>query len=146
MRATPPWKIIKMRAQAQPTRTNSLTTQNTFKFKCFDIPINFFLLLQLGTNLRNFCFGVWSFGAGSLELGSPQLNATRRDNKIIHRRHLETISISHKKPGQHHYNIPWPPALSSVQIGVLAMKRKCCLAGKLVLVVVVVARDVLSLI
>jgi len=32
-----------------------------------------------------------------------QLNATKCDNKIIHRRHLETISISHKKSRRQHY-------------------------------------------
>jgi len=68
-----------------------------------------FFLFPWESNLKNFGFGVGNleFGVWSLELGVglPQLNATRRDNKIIRRRHLETISISHKKPGQHRNSI-----------------------------------------
>jgi len=122
-----------------------LTTQNTLKFKCFDIPINFFFFFlgkatwkTLGSEL-----GIWSleFGAWSLKLGVglPQLNATRRDNKIIRRRHLETISISHKKPGQHRNSI------LQLRLAKLAFWQwNANVAGKLVLLVVVL--DVLSLI
>jgi len=66
-----------------------------------------FFSFSLGKQLEKLWVRSWEFGVWSLELGVglPQLNATRRDNKIIRRRHLETISISHKKPGQHRNSI-----------------------------------------
>jgi len=66
-----------------------------------------FFSFSLGKQLEKLWVWSWEFEVWSLELGVglPQLNATRRDNKIIRRRHLETISISHKKPGQHRNSI-----------------------------------------
>lgn len=51
------------------------------------------LILKLGNRYRYRCRGE----GGERPLSQLQLNATECDNKIIRHRHLETISISHKK-------------------------------------------------